>query len=254
MDKINVIINGKKCLAEKGEFLLDIAERNEIAIPHLCHHEALRGQAACRLCIAEVRENGRKKIVTSCIFPVMRDLEAETDTEEIREMRKTLLSLLSAEVPESTTIASLAEEYGKGDGSRFAKDLGNECILCGLCVKACSELGCSAIATVNRGITKKISTPYDEPSAACIGCGSCAYVCPTGCIRIEERNGIRTIWNKEFELIRCDRCGRYYITKEENEYLRQRNGSVQGAFPCICKNCRQAETAKKIVETSLDLE
>jgi NADH dehydrogenase/NADH:ubiquinone oxidoreductase subunit G len=252
MEKLNVIINGMDCKAEKGEFLLDIAQRNGIVIPHLCHHEFLRGQAACRLCIAEVRENGRKKIVTSCIYPVMKDLQAETETEEIREMRKVLIGLLAAEVPENAAIANLAEEYGSGDVTRFTKDYGNHCILCGLCVKACAELGCNAIATVNRGITKKVSTPYDEPPTVCIGCGSCAYVCPTECIKIDEQSGIRTIWNKEFELMRCICCGRYFMTKAEQEYLRQKCGNSQGELEMLCKNCKQAEMAKKIMETSLE--
>jgi bidirectional [NiFe] hydrogenase diaphorase subunit len=245
MESVKVIINGKECVAEKGEFLLDIAERNGIAIPHLCHHESLRGLAACRMCIAEVVENGRKKIVTSCIFPVMRDLAAETDTEDIRNMRRTLLGLLTAEVPGNENISLMAGAYGAGDYSRFHKDKGNECIVCGLCVKACEELGCNAIATVNRGTTKKIATPYEEPSAECIGCGSCAYVCPTGCIKIEEGYGIRKIWDKEFELLKCSVCGKYFMTREQYDYI---NKKCDLPEPPVCKSCKQIEIAKKMTE------
>jgi NADH dehydrogenase/NADH:ubiquinone oxidoreductase subunit G len=245
MENVKVIINGKECIAEKGEFLLDIAERNGIVIPHLCHHESLRGSASCRLCLAEVNENGRKKIVTSCIFPVMRDLSAETDTEEIKNMRKTLISLLAAEAPGNEKISLLAEAYGIVDCSRFHQEKENECIMCGLCVKACEEMGCNAIATVNRGTTKKIATPYEEPSAECIGCGSCAYVCPTGCIKLEEECGVRKIWGKEFELIRCDVCGKYYMTKEEYDYI---SNKCEASGPPVCKSCKQIEIARKIME------
>ncbi len=247
MENVKVTINGKECVAEKGEFLLDIAERNGIVIPHLCHHESLRGLATCRLCVAEVTENGRNKIVTSCIFPVMRDLSAETDTEELRDMRKTLVSMLMAEVPDNERISRLAKEYGMVDDSRFYKDRGNECMLCGLCVKACEELGCSAISTINRGTTKKIATPYEEPAIDCIGCGSCASVCPTGCIKVEESYGTRKIWGKEFELIRCSVCGKYFMTKEQFEYINKKCGLEETP---VCKSCKQKKTAKKMIETS----
>lgn len=249
MENVKVIINGKECPAEKGEFLLDIAERNGIVIPHLCHHESLRGLASCRLCLAEVTENGRKRIVTSCIFPVLRDIEAETDTREIRDMRKTLVSLLLAETPGNGKISLLAEGYGAGDQPRFSTDQGNECMMCGLCVKACEELGCNAIGTVNRGTSKKVSTPYNEPSAECIGCGSCAHVCPTGCIEMEEGHGVRKIWGKEFELIRCGVCGRHFMTKEEYDYLGKKcDSDGPSAGPPICENCRQTGIAKKLLD------
>lgn len=245
MERLNIIINGKECAAEKGEYLLDIAERNGITIPHLCHHESLRGLATCRICVVEVTENGRKKIVTSCIFPVMRDLIVETETDEIKSMRKTLIALLMAETPDNERIQLLAKEYGILDTTRFEASEDNQCMMCGLCVKACEEMGCNAIATVNRGTTKKIATPYEEPSMECIGCGSCAYVCPTGCIKIEDSYGTRQIWGREFELIRCSVCGKHFATKDQYEYTAEKSGE-QG--PPICNHCRQHQFAKQIME------
>ncbi len=245
MKTVTVIINGKECMAEKGELLIDIAERNGIIIPHLCHLESLRGQATCRMCIAETVENGKKRVVTSCIFPVMRDMVVETNTEDIKRMRRTLLSLLKAEVPENEMIESMIEDCGTGDYSRFEMNYGNDCIMCGLCVKACEELGCNAISTINRGTIKKVATPYEEPSVECIGCGSCAYVCPTGCIKMEEGRGIRKIWGKEFELLKCSECGRPFITKEQYEYV---NKKLDIPEEIICENCKKKLTAKKMTE------
>ncbi|MDS1029969.1 hypothetical protein RDV78_05590 [Bacillota bacterium LX-D] len=97
---------------------------------------------------------------------------------EIRKIRKTLVLLLIAGSPHNKYLQQLAKEYNivAEDLARFGSVQGNDCVLCGLCVKDCEELGTSAIATVNRGITKRVSTPYDEPAADCIGCGACAFV------------------------------------------------------------------------------
>ena len=59
-------IDGKECICEKGETLLTIARRNGIFIPTLCHHDSQEeGMGACRLCIVEINERGRKSVVVS---------------------------------------------------------------------------------------------------------------------------------------------------------------------------------------------
>lgn len=160
------------------------------------------------------------------------------------------MMLYLARVPENETIKKLAKEYGAKVPQRFSVDKSEDCILCGLCVKACESLGSSAISTVNRGVTKKVSTPYDEPSKECIGCGSCAFVCPTNAIRIEEKNGIRTIWNKDFELVRCKKCGEYFATKEQIEYInKKKDFNLEDEMLCDkCKKKKAGERLKDVFE------
>ena len=67
---IEITINGKACTCEKGEFLLEVARRNGFYIPTLCHHPGVAEQGCCRVCLVEVVENKRSKIVVSCIYPV----------------------------------------------------------------------------------------------------------------------------------------------------------------------------------------
>lgn len=241
---MKITIDGKPCEAEYGEFILDIAKRNGIDIPTLCHSDALPGQANCRLCIVDTIENGWHKIVTSCVFPVTKEIEVVTNSEQIRTMRRTIIMLLLARVPENEYLNKLKREYAVPDLDRFATDSREECVLCGLCVKACEKLGSSAISTVNRGITKKVSTPYDEPSRQCIGCSSCAAVCPTGAIKATDKGNRRTIWNKTFELLSCERCGNLFITREQNEYINNKLGSAPTEL--LCETCKKAVTSEKL--------
>lgn len=246
---MNITIDGKVCEAEYGEFILDIARRNNIHIPTLCHSDALPGQANCRLCIVDVNDNGRHKTVTSCVYPVTKELEVVTGSEKIIRMRRTIIMLLSARAPENEHIKKLAEEYSVPVSERFQKDKNEHCILCGLCVRACEEFGACSISTVNRGITKKVSTPYDEPSRECKGCTSCAEVCPTGAIKVFEEGGERTIWNKKFELLSCERCGEHFITREQLEHMNNILGTRTDKVLCEkCKKHTVSEEFKNIFQ------
>jgi ferredoxin len=120
-----------------------------------------------------------------------------TNSEKILKLRGMVLALLRARAPESREIAQLCRRFDVPDYERMTTAGADHlCILCGLCVKACESLGTGAISTVLRGVDKKVSTPFDDVSLVCVGCGSCAAVCPTGAIKIEENADSRTIWNK----------------------------------------------------------
>ncbi|HWR45479.1 2Fe-2S iron-sulfur cluster-binding protein [Sporomusa sp.] len=240
---MNITIDGKICQAEQGEFLLPIARRNNIHIPTLCHSEALPGQASCRLCIVEVVENGWHKVVTSCVYPVTKEVEVITNSPKIVNMRKTIIMLLTARAPNNEYINRLREEYAIPQSLRFTSDQDEQCTLCGLCAAACETMGLSAISTVSRGITKKVSTPYDEPSQTCIGCSTCAQVCPTGAIKASEQGNKRTIWNKSFELLNCKGCGRYFITQEQLEYINNRLDTTSDEL--LCEKCKKTFVFKK---------
>lgn len=244
---MQITIDGIKCEANPGEYILDIARRNGIEIPTLCHSDALPGQGVCRLCIVEVIDNDRSRVVTSCIYPVTKEIEVKTHTEKIIEMRKSIIMLLSARAPQNELINKLREEYGIAPVERFKVDNSEGCILCGLCVRACDEVGLSAISTVDRGITKKISTPFDEPSKVCIGCAACAYVCPTDAIKIQESGGYRTIWGKTFEMLQCSSCGEYFITREHYEYVKNRSEHTSDEI--LCDKCKKKTAAMKLIKT-----
>ena len=245
---MTITINDKPCVCEPGEYILDIAARNGIYIPSLCHHEGLRGQARCRVCIVEVETEGRRSTVTACVYPVERECTIFTESENVKRQRRMVLKLLRAKAPQSGEVARLCEIYGVTEtDDRFRRTEDGKCILCALCVEACHSLGTGAIGTSGRGVGKCVATPYDEPSLACVGCASCASVCPTGCIEVGESDGRRTIWNKTFPLVACKNCGAVIGTMQELWRAAQKAGAEDA--PELCEMCRKKSISDVMAAT-----
>lgn len=240
-ETVTLTIDGKKYTAERGRTVLQVATDNGIRIPTLCHNEAIEPYGACRLCIVEVTRGTRTRIVTSCLYPVEEGLIVQTASDRVIRNRKMLLDLLLARCSENEVIKNLAAEYGVTQPS-FRQEYWekNDCIVCGLCVRACEQVvGVSAISLVNRGISKEPAPPFLEKATDCIGCGSCYYVCPTHAIKMEDKNGVRRIhnWKVEFKLKKCSKCGIYWAPEAQLEYIRRKADLPVGFFD-ICPNCR----------------
>jgi len=230
---ISLTINGKLTTADEGEMLLAVIRRQGIYVPALCHHEAVEPCGSCRLCTVEITKaewDGWKNHVTSCLYPVEEGLIVTTHSPEVIEMRKTILDLYLARSPHAKLIQDMAAEYGITKTSYEEVPDGDDCILCGLCTRVCDEMGFHAISTVGRGHGKEVAPPLHEPPPDCVGCTSCAQVCPTNFIKFTDENGTRTIWGREFEMIKCETSGRYTITKEFAEHLSKKRGIPEEYF------------------------
>jgi bidirectional [NiFe] hydrogenase diaphorase subunit len=181
---VTVTIDRQIIHVERHTPILKAAKKMGIFIPTLCHHEALKPYGSCRLCVVEVIQKKRSKLVTSCNYPAQDGLEVLTASERVKKTRKMVMELLQARCPDVAEIRQLAEKIGI-KGFRFNKKEGERCILCGLCVRVCEELvGVAAISFANRGTDREVNTPFGMNSDVCIGCGSCTYICPTGCIEM----------------------------------------------------------------------
>lgn len=240
-ESVTLTINGKQYTAERGQTVLQVAKDHGIKIPTLCDHEAIEPYGACRLCIVEITRGSRTRMVTSCLYPVEEGLVVNTDSERVLRNRKMLLDLLLARCSENSVVKKLAAEYGVTKPS-FSQEYWEkkDCIVCGLCVRACEQVvGVSAISLVNRGISKEPAPPFLEKAKACIGCGSCYYVCPTGAVKMEDKNGVRRIhnWKVEFKLKKCSKCGIQWAPEAQLEYIRKKWDLPAGYFD-ICPNCR----------------
>ena len=183
---INITINNQKYQAEKGTTVLEVAEKAGIKIPTLCYHAALSPYGACRVCLVEVLAGGRPGLVASCHYSVQEGLVVETDTEKVQKTRKIMLELIMARAPNSEKVLALAAEYGVNQ-SRIKRTEEDPCILCGLCVRMCRErMGQSVLGFIDRGNERKVGPAYDKTSPICMGCGACAFICPTDAVSAQD--------------------------------------------------------------------
>jgi bidirectional [NiFe] hydrogenase diaphorase subunit len=239
-------IDGKQVEAKKWDTVLTAARRAGIDIPSLCYHPALETAAACRMCVVEVFHVGwsSPRTVASCDYKVSEGLEVSTHTEKIQKLRQSTIELLLARAPSSPVLQKMAEDFNLPTRSLpLVSDAGN-CILCLLCTRVCEQMGCHAISVAGRGEKRFISTPYDGPSDACIGCGACARICPTNCIEMTETSTTITIWGKEFERVLCDACGAPLISKAYREYAIA-SRELPDDYYSQCPECKRNETAQK---------
>jgi NADH dehydrogenase/NADH:ubiquinone oxidoreductase subunit G len=236
---VNLVIDGKNIQAKKGKTLLTVARENGIEIPTLCSHESLENSGACRLCVVEITKGKRKKIVTSCLYAAEDGLVVETQSERVLKVRKFIMQLLMARCPTSDVIRDMAAKMGIAPEPRFKPNQdGKKCIMCRLCVKACEDVvGVSALGFAFRGVDKALGTPFREPSSVCIGCGSCAYICPTQQIVMSSTEDTRSICGRTFKMKACSVCGRYFAPEDQLAFISEKTG-VPIENLSVCVSCR----------------
>jgi NADH dehydrogenase/NADH:ubiquinone oxidoreductase subunit G len=232
---VTITVDDRKVEADLETPLLPALLREGIDIPTLCHHEAVSPYGACRLCLVEVNQKGWDddwwKLTTSCNFPVLDGLTVRTESEKILKHRRLVIELILARCPEVPRVRQLAEEMGV-EGTRLRRQ-DEDCILCGLCSRVCDEVvGVNALTFLGRGGLKDVSTPFTEASRECIACGACVYVCPAGCIKMEQAAGARTIdrWGRTLEMAVSEQSGIAFAPRKQLGYFIRRANLDPGFY------------------------
>jgi NADH dehydrogenase/NADH:ubiquinone oxidoreductase subunit G len=206
---VNVSIDGAIIHAVKGNSVLDTAIEYGICIPHLCHVPNLSDIGACRLCIVEHIVEGRTKVTTSCTLHVEEGMVVKTSTPKILNLRKNIAELLVAQAPNSRAIQDIAVRCGvKEVRYKFHND---DCVLCGRCVRACTEMWrARAIGFVGRGKERHVDFPFGTRPEFCKHCDACIQLCP---MTIAPCNGPMKTGKEYF----CGNCESQLIISEHRE-------------------------------------
>jgi NADH dehydrogenase/NADH:ubiquinone oxidoreductase subunit G len=189
---ITLTMNGLPAMVEEGTTLLEAARFLGIEIPTLCHMDGLTPYGACRLCVVEIGDYPKSRLVSACTYPAENGLKVRTGSARVMRARRMVLELLLASCPQSKTIQDLAAAY-EVRRQRFRQEH-EDCILCGRCVRVCAEqMMAKAIGFRGRGEKRSIGTPFDARSEVCRLCGACMYVCPACQLRCTYNEPERAI-------------------------------------------------------------
>jgi predicted molibdopterin-dependent oxidoreductase YjgC len=216
-----ITINDREYEVEEGMTVLEAARSNGLRIPTLCYHPSLKPSGSCRLCAVEVagRATGRQTTMLSCILKVKEGLTIKTQSEAVDRARKRAFQNLLKLAPQAKNIIELAKSYDVDPGPPP-----DGCVRCRLCIRVCKEIVGPGALKMEKQDGMNFVVPVE---GRCIGCGTCANICPTDIIHVEDRENVRmiTIRNEiigKHPLERCEGCGRLYATPRFIEHIHQR--------------------------------
>jgi predicted molibdopterin-dependent oxidoreductase YjgC len=207
---VEVTVDGRAVAVPEGATLLDACREAGADVPTLCFLETLTPVNACRVCVVELA--GARVLAPACSRKAEPGMRVATDSERVRLARKVVLELLASSVDLSTAPGldlllarydARPERFGPGatvaqpvkdDNDLYVRDYG-KCVLCYKCVEACGAdaQNTFAIAVAGRGFGAHISTELDVPlpDSACVYCGNCIAVCPTGALMAKPEHELR---------------------------------------------------------------
>jgi NADP-reducing hydrogenase subunit HndD len=218
MEQMNVTIDGIQVSVPKGSTVLDAAKAAWVYIPTLCHMEGHKPLGACRVCLVEI-EGGRGGLQASCAFPAADGMVVRTNTQRVRNARKTVVELmmsahrqdcnacnrsLNCELQALSKRLGIQENRFEGEMPPMIMDTSSpaivrdssKCILCRRCVEVCQNVQTvGTLFAVDRGFDTVIAPTAKKEltEAVCVACGQCVSACPVGALY--EKSHIQKVWD-----------------------------------------------------------
>jgi predicted molibdopterin-dependent oxidoreductase YjgC len=230
---VKISVDGREVDVADGSTILDACRGLRVDTPTLCYLETLAPVNACRACVVEVE--GSRALVPACSRRVEAGMAIQTDSQRVRRSRRVVLELLASSVDLGLTapeVRGWMDRYGvdpgrfgdavatvaqpvKVDNELYVRDY-SRCILCYKCVEACGvdAQNTFAIAVAGRGFEAGIASEFDVPlpDSACVYCGNCIGVCPTGALMFKSEYDLREAgtWEESRQHVTetiCPYCG-----------------------------------------------
>ena len=255
MSEITFPLDGREVRGRSDETIIEIADREGVAIPRLCYKPGLEAVGNCRACMVEV--NGERTLAASCCRHPQQGMVVKSDSERARKSQRMVLELLESDLPEvaytrHNEVDEWAARLGVGK-PRFAPrpavaaDLTHAgiavnldaCIQCTRCLRACRDVqGNDVIGLALRGAEAKIVFDMDDAMGAstCVGCGECVQACPTGALAPAAGVAME-VPDKSVESL-CPYCGvgcqvTYHVKDDRILFVEGRDGPANNGRLCV---------------------
>ncbi len=263
-ESITFTLNGQEVVAQPGETIWQVAQRQGVEIPHLCYtpEPGYRADGNCRACMVEIE--GERVLAASCIRTPSNGMKVNTASERAKKSRELVFELLVADQPKKEVSHDPASRFWDWadkvgvDESRFpvaeaiAPDPSHRamrvnldaCINCNLCVRACREVQVNdVIGMAYRGHGAKVIFDFDQPmgDSTCVACGECVQACPTGALMeasLLDEDGVRVNYEERSVNSVCPYCGvgcliEAKVKDDKILYVDGRNGPANNNRLCV---------------------
>src|ERR1700712_5765225 len=246
-DPITVTIDGTPVEVQKGDLLIDAAERAGTYIPRFCYHPRMNPVGMCRMCLVEVDSGRGPALQPSCMVECTPDMKVDTATDRVKKAQDGVLEFLLINHPLDCPVCDKGGEcplqdqtvaYGPGE-SRWVEEkrhypkpiaisetvyLDRErCILCDRCTRFAKEVaGDPLIHFMDRGNGTQVNTFPDHPFASYFS-GNTVQICPVGALTAKPYRFKARPWDLDVVESTCTGCStgcRIVVDASRNEVLR----------------------------------